>query len=164
MRKKFCFMAILAIYSFGALRVEAKNNPVQPAPLGTAVSNCGSGKPMWMGGTISHEQSRDVYRSIAESLDSVDLTPAKIINTEDLNRKLHQQIGEAPITCFLTLKPSGRIESLKFSEDHLRDLAEQQKAAKLLQSISYQKTAERGNITYKIELPTLIVTTTTPFK
>lgn len=132
--------------------------------LGLNVSSCSQGNPpLRMTKNFKPKFERDIYRKIAENFDSVGQAPERKIDQEKLNEKLKSLTGEKPLTCILTLKPSGRFDTAKIVESS-GNVSVDKRFISLLKDMGSFGPSEysKHQLSYRLQLPNLTITEVQP--
>lgn len=132
--------------------------------LGLNVSSCDEGNPpLRMTKNFKPKFERDVYRKIAENFEAVGQAPERKIDQEKLNERLKSFTGEKPLTCILTLKPSGRFDTAKIVESS-GNISVDKRFISLLKDMGSFGPSEyaKHQLSYRLQLPNLTVTEVQP--
>lgn len=157
MRTMLLICTIALVIQASAVRARDKNNPPNPASLGANISECGKGNPpLWMSGNFKSPDNRDIYRSIADTVGAS--KDEDQVDTAIVDEKLNNLFGSTHVACMLTLRPSGRVETVKVL-DSSGDPKLDSKCIDLLKRVGQYGTdhSSQKNLSYRVELPNLRV-------
>lgn len=145
--QKYVLLCLLAVFPINASFAQA---PGAPAPKGTVLCTL-TGSKIYK----PAKNSRDIEHRIAAAFGAIRVTNNGI-DFPKLEQKLRDQIGDKPIICKLTLRPSGQVDGVSIL-DSSGSPESDQKAVRLLQNIkqygAYRESREL--LSYQVELPNL---------